>query len=185
MKHGSAIVLSLPNNQTAGYSSNMETMPAVVIDEEQQLKAAFAAALLKNPQDLEGRFKAALSVTADTGQALLMANKWVTDPFVVAEQKRLVEMSEDGGLDFIGTKADFAREVLDTARGAWDLDAKHKFYKLYAEARGFIVKADTNVNVQVNNNKVMIVKDLGTDAQWEEKARQQQQRLIDVSASKH
>lgn len=164
----------------------METIPAVIVDEEQRLKAAFAAALLKHSNDMEGRFKAALTVTSDTGQALMMANRWVTDPAVIEEQKRLVKNADEGELDFIGTKAEYAREILEYARTAWDGDTKHKFYKLYGEVRGWVGgKVDTQVNVQVNQNKVMVVRDLGTDADWEAKAQKQQRALIDVSASKH
>lgn len=157
-------------------------MPAVLMSDEQRLKVAFAAALLKHPQDMEGRFKAALSVTSDTGQALLMANKWIDDPAVKAEQQRLIENSNEGELDFIGTKAELAREVLTAARESWDGEVKHKFYKLYADIRGFISKPDTQVNVQVNNNRVMVVKDLGSNEEWEERARRQQGALIDASA---
>lgn len=184
MKLGNAIA-TLPNNQTAGYSLRMDTMPAVTVDEEQRLKLAFAGALLKHPQDLEGRFAAALSVTSDTGKALIMANKWLDDATVVAEQQRLTKNADEGDLNFLGTKADFAREVLEAGRQSWDGDTKHKFFKLYAEMRGFVVKADTNVNVQVNNNRVMVVKDMGTDDEWERKAQRQQRELIDVSASRH
>lgn len=163
----------------------METIPAVSVNDDQRLKVAFAAALLKHPQDLEGRFAAALSITSDTGKALIMANKWVSDPVVLSEQERLTKSADEGDLNFIGTKADFAREVLEAARNSFDGDTKHKFYKLYAETRGFILKADTNVNVQVNHNKVMVVRDLGTDDEWERKAQKQQRELIDVSASRH
>lgn len=185
MKRGNETAATLPNNQTAGYSLRMDTNPAVVVDEDTRLKAAFAAALFKHPATMEGRFAAALSVTSDTGKALIMANKWLDDPVVIAEQQRMTKGADEGDLNFIGTKADFAREILEAARGSWDLEAKHKFYKLYAETRGFIVKADTQVNVQVNNNRVMVVKDMGTDADWERKAQQQQRALIDVSASRH
>lgn len=163
----------------------MDTIPAVVVDEEQRLKLAFAGALLKHPQDLEGRFAAALAVTSDTGKALIMANKWLDDPVVTAEQMRLLKGADEGDLNFIGTKADFAREILEQARTQWDGEVKIKFYKLYAETRGFIAKADTNVNVQVNNNRVMVVKDMGSDDEWERKAQNQQRALIDVSASRH
>lgn len=185
MKRGNGIARTLPNNQTAGYSLRMDTMPAVVVDEDARLKAAFAAALFKHPATMEGRFAAALSVTSDTGKALIMANKWLDDPAVVAEQQRMTKGADEGDLDFIGTKADFAREVLQAARDSWDGDTKHKFYKLYAETRGFISKGETNVSVNVDNRRVMIVKDMGSDADWERKAQQQQRALIDVSASKH
>lgn len=165
------------------------TIPAVVIDtpadDEAALKARFALAMMKQPQDLEGRFKAALSITPDTGQALMMANRWPNDPVVIAEVLRLTEGEAEGSLDHIGTKAELTRELLQRARAEYDGDIAHKFYKLYADVRGFVTKPDTNVNVQVNNNKVMIVKDLGTDADWEARAQKQQRALIDVSASKH
>lgn len=163
---------------------DMETMPAVVVDDEAQLTARFAAALLRHPETPDGRFAAALSVTSDTGKALLMAHKLWDSPQVIEAQRQIKAAAEDD-LDFIGTKADFAREVLECARKSWDGDVQHKMYKLYAEVRGFISKADTNVNVQVNNNKVMIVKDLGSNDDWERRAAEQQRKLIDVSASRH
>lgn len=162
-------------------------MPAVFVDEEQRLKPLFAAALLKHPQTMEGRFEAALTLTADTGLALRMAHKWFSDPDVLALQEQLTKgpTAATDGLDFIGSKADFCREVLEHARKSWDGEVKHKFYKLYADARGFVTKAETNVNVAVTNNRVMVVKDMGSDADWERKAAEQQRRLIDVSSSKH
>jgi len=185
MKRGNGIAATLPNDLTAGYSLRMDTIPAVVIDEDARLKAAFAAALFKHPATMEGRFAAALSVTSDTGKALVMANKWLDDPEVIAQQQRMTKGADEGDLNFIGTKADFAREILKQARTQWDGETKLKFYKLYAETRGFIVKEGTNVNVQVNNNRVMVVKDMGSDDDWERKAQQQQRALIDVSASRH
>lgn len=185
MKLGNETAPTLPNNQTAGYSSRMDTIPAVVVDEDTRLKVAFAAALFKHPATMEGRFAAALSVTSDTGKALVMANRWLDDPIVVEHQQQLTKNADEGDLNFIGTKADFAREILEQARTQWDGETKLKFYKLYAETRGFIVKADTQVNVQVNNNRVMVVKDMGSDSDWERKAQQQQRALIDVSASRH
>jgi hypothetical protein len=151
---------------------------------DDDLKRAFAAALLKNEPDAEGRFKAALTVTPDTGQALYMANRWPSDPVVIDEIAALTKDGDDD-LSFIGTKAEFAREVLTAGRASYDGDTKHKFFKLYAEMRGFISKPDTNVNVQVNQNRVMIVKDMGTDAEWEAKAATQQRALINAATSRH
>lgn len=158
---------------------------AATIDNETEMKRAYAAALLRHPQTIEGRFQAALAVSGDTGQALWMANKWTVDPEVSAFQDELIKASENGELDFIGTKSDFAREILERARASFDGDTAHKFYKLYAETRGFISKPENQLNVQVNNNRVMVVRDLGSDAEWEQKAAKQQRALIDVSASKH
>jgi hypothetical protein len=153
------------------------------MSDDAELKQRFAAALLKFPQTMEGRFQAALSVTTDTGKALLMANKWIDDPEVTAAQTALVSNAKGGELDFIQTEAEFVREILTEARSCWDHEVKLKFYNLYAEVRGFKRnKADTQVNVQVNNNRVMVVRDMGTDAEWEEKARRQQRTLIDASA---
>lgn len=164
----------------------MDTIPAVIIDEEQRQKRAFAAVLLKYPQDPESRFKAALSVTSDTGLALKMANKWPSDPVVIEEQNRLVDAAKDGELDFLPSKAEAFMLAWQYANGdRFPSDNQVKALDLYIKSRGWQPKVENQTNVQINNNKVMIVRDMGTDAEWEAKAQRQQRALIDVSASKH
>lgn len=177
MKLGKETAPRLPNNEAAGYSVPMNTIPAVVIEDEAD-KRAFARALLKHPETMEGRFAAALTVTGDTGKALIMASRWLNDVTVVDEQRSLVARADEGDLDFIGTKAEFCREILEAARNSWEGETKHKFFKLYAETRGWLGKSgDTNLNVNVQNNRVMVVKDLGSNDDWEQRLYRQQTAL--------
>lgn len=185
MRLGKETVQHLVNNSTAGYSLRMDTMPAVLSSDDEVLLTKFAVALLKHPQDANGRFAAALSVTANTTKALIMANQWPDRPDLIAIQEKLIEQADEGELDLIGTKAEFARELLDQARTMFNPQARAKMYELYAKVRNFLPKEGSNVNVQVNQNKVMIVKDFGSDENWEKTAAAQQRALLNVSASRH
>lgn len=152
-----------------------------MIDDEEN-KTAFAVEFLKSPDDA---FKAALQVFPhDTGQALRAAHTWPKDPFVVAETERLSgELGDDA---FLPGKAELCRNIW--ARMQKDFVSSEDFVKLaklYAEVRSFIEKPNTNVNVAVVTNKVMVVKDLGTNDEWEMKAERQQRELLNVSTSRH
>lgn len=147
---------------------------------EEELKAEFAKLLLKTPND---PFKAALLLFPDnTSRALRVANEWPADPEVMAAQAELLE--EDGELAYLPTKADFARKIwdkMDEERLAPEDFAK--LGKLYADVRGFIEKPQTNINTNVNNvtNRVMVVRESQSDADWEAKLRKQQEDLTNAS----
>ena len=149
-------------------------------DEEKQLKAAFARLLLKNPDD---PFKAALAVFPDnTSRALRVANEWPGDSEVLNFQAELIE--EDGELSFLPTKADLARNIWDKMQSdRICADDYAKLGKLYADVRGFIEKPQTNINNNVNNvtNRVMVVRESASDADWEAKLRKQQEELTNAS----
>lgn len=160
---------------------------------EEDLKAAkarFAALLLKTP---EVPFIAAQGVFNNTGQAIYAAYHWVRDPEVLAEQGRLLEHAGNGELDFVPTKADAARLAWNIAKNSPFEEDRLKAIKLFSEILGYItkpepVKVENNVT---NNHRVMVVKDHGSDADWEQKLKQQQQKLTgqvdnsNVSAVKH
>lgn len=148
---------------------------------EQETKAAFAAALLKDPSN---PFKAAMSVTGATGvndvdkasDAAFMANYWPKDPFVVSEMQRL--QSKEGELAFLPSKADLARKIWELANKPMDAADSAKLLKLYGEVMGHIEKPGTQVNVDARNlsRNVMVVKSHDKDS-WEAKARAQQKGL--------
>ncbi len=149
---------------------------------EEELKAEYARLLLK----ITDPFKAALQLFPDnTSRALRVANEWPTDPEVVAAQSELLE--EDGELSFLPTKADLARNIWDRMQNERvSPDDYAKLGKLYADVRGFIEKPQTNVSVNnnVTNNRVMVVRENGTDEDWEAKLRKQQENLTNAS-TKH
>ncbi|AMW36121.1 putative small terminase [Xanthomonas phage XAJ2] len=144
-------------------------------------KHAYAAMLLQEPDP----FKAALrTFDGDTGFAIRIYLHWPEDPIVIAEQKRIKADNPNMDLDKLADKA-------ATAKLAWEI-AEQKLYepkdrlaalKLYAEIRNYIEKPKAgDVNVQVQQNRVMVVKDHGSDDDWKEKARLQQARLKSEAA---
>ncbi len=148
---------------------------------DEQLKAEYAKLLLK----ITDPFKAALQLFPDnTSRALRVANEWPTDPEVVAAQAAFLD--EDGELSFLPTKADLARNIWDRMQNERICpDDYAKLGKLYADVRGFIEKPQSNVNVNnnVTNNRVMVVRENGTDEDWAAKLRKQQEKL--TNASRH
>lgn len=145
---------------------------------EKEMKAAFAVALLKEPNNA---FKAALSILDETdpgvtADAALIASRWPKDPDVIAEMNRL--QSKEGELAFLPSKADLARKIWDLTNAPIDPGEKAKLFKLYGEVMGFIEKPGTNVNVDARNlsRNVMVVKSHDKDS-WEAKARAQQKGL--------
>jgi hypothetical protein len=159
-------------------------------EQESKDKVAFAAALLKYPNE---PFRAALEIYPQDGQrglALRVATEWPFDSEVLLAQKTILETKDE--LDFLPSKADAARAIWALANpskdgGVWiAVEERIKAMKLYCEVRGFIDKS-TGPAVVVNNNdnKVMIVKDMGTIDEWETKALLQQKQLQNVSTSKH
>lgn len=141
------------------------------------LKDAFAAALLRSPDD---PFAAALQVFGnDTRTAMFVAQEWVRDLYVLQKQAELLEaFGED---EFLPSKATLARDLFALARSTKDTKDKVAAYKLFAEVRGMIEKQTAIANVTVNNNRVMVVKDHGSDDDWERVARSQQAKLIEHS----
>jgi hypothetical protein len=159
----------------------------MTLEELVAAKKRFAAMLLKEPGE---PFKAALAAGLDTGQALRASVEWINDSIVLEEQTRLIEEQENGELDFLPTKAEAARLAWNIANSATFVEDKLKALKLYADMRGFIPKVEAvKIDNSVTHNKVMIVKDQGTDEEWEAKARMQQRKLVEEAsgnvASKH
>lgn len=156
----------------------------VDLSDEQKRKQQFARELLKSPQ--EG-FKIAVRIFGDdTGRALEASHRWPHDPEVIGFMNMALE--ELGDLHFLPSKA-------DAARAAWEIsqdprlavDDRLKGLRLYSDIRGFIEKQGTVINNNVlTQNKVMMVRDHGTNEEWENAAAAQQAKLIaDANAPRH
>lgn len=143
-------------------------------EETLQRKRLFAELLLKNPSN---PFEVALKVLSDTGEALRAANEWPADLFVIDYQKQLIK--KHGDMAFLPNEVESARLADDMARGKVRATTEQiAALKLYTELRGWTGKAATiNNNNVVQVNRVMVVKDHGTDDEWEAKAIRQQARL--------
>lgn len=150
---------------------------------EEEQKAAYAALLLEHKDP----FRAAL-ILFPTPQfpvqkSLRVATEWPHDPTVLTLITKLKAKGAD--IDMLPGKADFARRIWDLSQVAIEDKDKIAALKLYGETRGYIEKPNTNVNVAVNNNKVMVIRDQGSNADWEAKAEKQQRNLLNVSRSRH
>lgn len=144
-------------------------------------KLDFAKALLAQP---DNPFAAALTlVPNDAGRAIMLSMEWRDDPEVKAEMDRLI--AERGPLAFLPQKEDIARDIygLTKAEVKGTITEKLAAFRLYSELMGFIKQPDKNVNLQLNQNRVMIVQDMGTDEEWEASLKEQQKKLI--SESRH
>lgn len=142
------------------------------------LKDLFAAALLREP---DNAFGAACKVFGtDTISAMQAANEWPRDLYVLTKQAELLE--QFGEESFLPNKMTLARKIFETAETT-NIDKKDrlKAYELYGELMGFMPKqtAIANVTNNVTQNRVMIIRDYGTDEQWEIAAREQQMKLIE------
>lgn len=159
------------------------TQPAAVVTTEtaEELlakKEQFAELSLREPD----AFKVALVIYPnDTGRALRIANEWPNDEQVKAFRQSFVDAEEDGETAFLPSKADACRLAWNIARDADKMtEDRLKALKLYGEMRGFIEKPAA-VAVTNNNNvamRVLVVKDYGTNDDWEKALRQQQKKLI-------
>lgn len=150
---------------------------------EDQAKVRYAALLLKHPNDY---FAAALELyPGDTSKALLIMRDWPTDPIVI--DAKFAKLEDVGELAMLPDKAMLARKVWDLLdRTEMEPEEFVKVAKLYAEIRGYIEKPGLTVNNNTQvNNRVMVIKDLGTDAEWESTAAAQQRNLLNVSTSRH
>lgn len=148
---------------------------------ELEQKEKFAQALL----DCNEPFKAALYICngMPTQHALKIATDWPNDPEVKGFIKAIKDKEES--IDTLPNKKDLAQAIWDKMEACRFPEDYAKLAKLYAEVRGFIEKPDNKPVVTINQNRVMVVKDLGGEEDWQAKAEKQQRDLLNVSTSKH
>jgi predicted RNA-binding protein with EMAP domain len=118
---------------------------------------------------------AAMSIIANTGEALRQSYILPNDSLVIEEISRIKEKVSE--TDLLPSKADLAREVLQRARETKDNEEYGKLMELYFKVMGMIEKPGANVDVSVKVASVMVVRDHGTDEEWAAKAARQQREL--------
>lgn len=146
---------------------------------EKEEKEEFVRFLLETPDE---PFTAALKLfPEDTGRALRVAHEWPNDKEVRASMR--ARMSEGEEEDFLPTKAELARKVwAKMNKETLEPDEFTKIARLYGEIRGFIEKPTTNINTNTQVlSPVMVVKDSGSDDEWEKKLAAQQNKLLNAS----
>lgn len=124
------------------------------MNEEQELKAAFAALLLEH----EEPFKAALiqfpTEKFAAQKALRVAMEWPKDPFVIEALKKLKE--SNAALAFLPDEAKYAKEVWETAQSAFEHKDRIAALKLYGEIRGYI-KNNSKIDANIKTSNIVQV----------------------------
>jgi hypothetical protein len=141
------------------------------------LKERFAVAWLKCGDPVNAAWQVFPIATMGWERSYISSN-WTKDADVLAAKEKHAETTSSPG-DLLPDKEAFARKILDDSVN-WEPDDKVKAWKLYADVMGLIEKPGTTINNQpVTENRVMVVRDFGTDDEWERAAKLQQQRLLE------
>lgn len=147
---------------------------------EIELKAAFAASLLREPNPMQ----AALLVVDDTAEALRMAMEWAHDPYVTQEVARLRDAGEAEAL--LPSKAEAAYLAWQMAKAPGETKDRIAALKLFGDFMDYLPKGTGNTNTtNVLINRVMEVQRFASDEEWEIAAERQQKELINVSDKRH
>lgn len=152
-------------------------MYSIAPDDLKQLADEFAFQLCYTPHDgLSAGLRAFQGDMLWTGWAVAA---WMHHPYIIEKQQEYIE--EYGPDYFLPTKEQIIQKVMHVAQVARDHDDQLKGFRLAAEMLDILPKANKGVNVNLNSpggtqtNKVMVIKDHGSD--WETKAAAQQEAL--------
>lgn len=154
---------------------------------ELEQKEKFAKLFLDYGGDLlaSHNFKAAIELfPEDTRTALKIATEWPHDSEVKGFIKKIQDF--ETSIDSLPSKKDLAEDIWKKMQKPY-VDPKEyaALAKLYAEVRGFIEKPENKQVVNINQNRVMVIKDQGSPDEWSNKAEKQQRDLVNVSTSRH
>ena len=149
--------------------SSLDSLPNV-----DALKRAFAAALLRHPTN---HVAAAQQVVPfDMGLCVQIAQLWPFDDVVQEETQKLTK--EKGQSAFLPGKADLKRKVWDEIQTCNDHEHRFKLMEFYGKMIGAIERPAPTL---VNNGQMvlgaMVVKEMGTNADWENTGVAQQAAL--------
>jgi len=146
-----------------------------------ELKPKFAAELLRLGDPNKAAF-ALLPSNNDTGLAMHLAKLWADDPQVLAEMGRLMQDSTLAK-SLLPSKEMQAKDIYAIAQDP-RIEVKERLaaHRLYAEVLGHIEKQAAGNVTNVLNQGVMVIKDHGSDDDWEKKA-VKQQRTLTLNAS--
>jgi hypothetical protein len=106
-----------------------------------------------------------------------MAREWTHDPDVVAAMDAVPD--DERALKGVPTKNDLAREAWRRVQSTLDHETAFKGIETIRKLMYDNKAGGTTVNnTLVDNRRVMVVTDHGTDAEWEAKLLEQQEKLI-------
>lgn len=137
-------------------------------------KKRFAAAWAQHPDDV---FKAALSVLGDAGLALASVRQWEHDPDVIALRDELAHEAQAARLE--GMRERVLLKLEDAMDKCINYEVKSKIGKVILDATKEDAPGAGAGNTFIQNNRVLVLTDHGTDDEWLAKLRAQQARLIE------
>lgn len=152
---------------------------------DQELKIKFAAQFAKSKvKDLSEAFR----ITSDLfpepeqrGYALWAAKHWMLDP----EVAEFLPSDDDELHSKESIKEKLTTAMLEILENRFcEPEDKIKASKELRELYGLTTKPEFNNTITMTTNKVMVVKDFGDDAQWEQRSIKQQNGLLNVNNSR-
>lgn len=141
---------------------------------EQMQKEAFVTEWLRTGDP----FKAAHTVfPADPGRAMRASWEWTKDADVLEYRQALLSATD--GCAGIPSRNELARELYQFIGNIEDKELRLSGYELFAKMMGYIEKPSpvTIDNRHVTVNKVLVVRDHGSDDAWERQLSENQKRL--------
>lgn len=140
---------------------------------QEELKTKFAEEWFKTP---ENPLKAALCVFGQDNIPIAsrMAMEWTKDEFVLEQINKLKSIK------VVPSKEDIASKLWQMSNDR-NVEGKDKVaaLKVLSELCGYIEQKGTKIDVNnVNNPKVMVVRDHGDIDDWERKLEDQQRKLV-------
>lgn len=140
------------------------------------LALAFSKYFLEEKDALKACFKI-WTAREDSSYALKMSAILPKHPLII----EAIKNSKDNTLIELPTKDEFSQKLWSMVDAAESDDAKVKFMKLYADARGFIEKQAENINnqsVTVVLPRCIEIPSHGSDDDWEKQLAIQQSELM-------
>ena len=120
----------------------------------------------------------------DTGNAVYVWQNWPNLPEIQAYIRAVHKVVGVAGQ--LPTEDEYALNLWKLAKDAPDEDTRLKYLRLFAEATGQLKRpGGDGGGITVNQNRVMVVNNMGTDQQWSDAAEGQQahlqQELVEIA----
>lgn len=146
-----------------------------------ELQKQYAELLLREPEPFKAAYLLYPNPTDATKAVSIVSERWHLMPEVLEYQTKLLN-TEDGLRRYLPSKLEFARSLFGYANECSNHEYRIKYLELVAKVMSFVDKPLPSA-VTINDNRVLVVKDHGTDDQWEKKTIEHQAKLVTDAAA--
>jgi hypothetical protein len=126
-------------------------------DELHDLKLQLAAIVARNPTAAHSAPYELFPGEENRGRAF-QAQSWLHEKTVIEEVKRIVASGNVDSSDILPNKHQFAHELLVEARSAFVAKDRLDAYKAFGETMGYISKGGVNINNNIDNRVVKVLR---------------------------